>query len=134
MGAVLNIVLNVLLIPKYGATGSAWATVATEVGTMALTLSTGLRKLKLRLGLGKPLKTVVLAAAMTGLMILMRPLGLIPAGLLGVLFYVIGVLLARIVDRKELALLRRGDPGAPDTGMIAVHEPTLAAGAVNPTP
>lgn len=39
MGALLNICINFFLIPKYGATGAAWATVITEI---ALTTGCGL--------------------------------------------------------------------------------------------
>ena len=42
IGAIANIGLNVVLIPRYGALGSAWATVATEVLTMMLMLGTAL--------------------------------------------------------------------------------------------
>jgi O-antigen/teichoic acid export membrane protein len=107
LGAAANVALNVLLIPPYGAYGSAWATVATEVLTMMLMLGTGLRALRLRLAPGRMLRTLALAGAMTGLMILARPLGLVPAGLLGVLFYAGGLFVLRIVDRDELMSLRR---------------------------
>jgi O-antigen/teichoic acid export membrane protein len=134
-GAALNVVLNVILIPRYGALGSAWATVVTELGTMALMLTTSLRKLKLRISVWKPIKAAALAAAMTGLMILMRPLGLFPAGILGVLFYVGGLLVLRIVDRSELAVLKkRGEPSLVGPTTVAAHEATLAVGAVDPGP
>jgi O-antigen/teichoic acid export membrane protein len=107
VGAVANVILNVVLIPKYGAHGSAWATVVTEVLTMSLMLFTGLRKLKLRLRLGKISRTVLLAGAMTGAMALSAPLGLLPAGVIGALLYVAGLVGLRIVDRTELDLLLR---------------------------
>lgn len=112
IGAVANVVLNLVLIPSYGAYGSAWATVATEALTMVLMMSTALLSMRLRLGLGKMLRTVLLAAAMTGVMVLARPLGLLPAGSIGVLFYLAGLFALRIIDRNELRmLLRRGDAG-----------------------
>jgi O-antigen/teichoic acid export membrane protein len=107
VGAAANVILNVVLIPSYGAKGSAWATVATEVLTMSLMLFTGLKKLNLRLHLGKISRTVLLAAAMTGVMALSAPLGLLPAGAIGVLVYAAGLLGLRIVDRSELDLLLR---------------------------
>jgi O-antigen/teichoic acid export membrane protein len=106
VGAVANVVLNLVLIPSYGAYGSAWATVATEILTMALMLSTSLHKLRLRLSPWKLLRILALALAMTGLMILARPLGLFPAGVLGVLFYAGGLLATRIVNVNELRSLR----------------------------
>ncbi|HTW11298.1 MAG TPA: flippase, partial [Solirubrobacteraceae bacterium] len=48
LGALANVALNLVLIPSYGAFGSAWATVATEILTMVLMLGTSLRALRLR--------------------------------------------------------------------------------------
>jgi O-antigen/teichoic acid export membrane protein len=107
VGAVANVILNVALIPHYGAHGSAWATVATEVLTMSLMLVTGLKKLNLRLHLGKISRTILLATAMTGAMALSAPLGLLPAGAIGVLVYAAGLIGLRIVGRTELDLLLR---------------------------
>jgi O-antigen/teichoic acid export membrane protein len=106
VGAVANIALNVLLIPPYGAYGSAWATVATELLTMIPMLSTSLRTLRIRLVPWRMLRTLALAAAMTGVMVLARPLGLFPAGLIGVLFYAAGLLALRIVNWQELRAMR----------------------------
>ncbi len=106
IGAAMNVGLNLLLIPRYRVYGSAWATVATEVLTMVLMLGTSLHALKLRLLPWKLLRTVLLAVAMTGLMILARPLGLIPAALAGVVLYGAGLFLLRIVQADELRSLR----------------------------
>ena len=106
IGAVANVALNLVLIPPYGAHGSAWATVVTEVLTMVLMLGTSLRTLQLRLVPWRMLRTVALAAAMTGVMILLRPWGLLPAGAIGVLFYVVGLFVVRVVDRDELRAIR----------------------------
>jgi O-antigen/teichoic acid export membrane protein len=109
IGAVANVALNLALIPPYGAYGSAWATVATESVTMSLMLFTSLRAIRLRPHPAKILRAVVLAAGMTGTMLLARPLGLIPAGTIGVLVYAAGLFALRIVDRGELrALTGRG--------------------------
>jgi O-antigen/teichoic acid export membrane protein len=106
IGAAANVGLNVALIPRYGAYGSAWVTVATETLTMTLMLATSLRKLRLRLRIGRILRTLLLAAGMTGVMALTAFLGLIPAGLIGVLVYVGGLFALRIVNRDELRMLR----------------------------
>jgi PST family polysaccharide transporter len=110
LGALANVGLNLLLIPPYGAHGSAWATVATELLTMVLMLGTSLRALRLRLSIGKLLRTLALAGAMTAVMSLARPLGLLPAGLLGVLFYVAGLFALNIVNWSELRALRAQRP------------------------
>jgi O-antigen/teichoic acid export membrane protein len=107
LGMVVNLALNLVLIPRYGAYGSAWATVATEVLTMILMLSTTIRALRLRFSFGKIGRTLILAAAMTGLMALASPLGLFPAGAIGVLLYLGGLLTLRIVDPDELRMLSK---------------------------
>jgi len=115
IGAAANVALNVALIPTDGAHGSAWATVATEGLTMVLMLSTALRVLRLRLHLGKILRTLALAGAMTAAMALTKTLGLIPAGLIGVLVFIGGLFALRIINRDELrALTHRGDSRLPD--------------------
>jgi O-antigen/teichoic acid export membrane protein len=118
IGAVANVALNLALIPSYGAYGSAWATVATESVTMILTLLTGLRVIRLQLRPAKMLRAAALAAGMTGAMILAKPLGLIPAGTIGVLAYVGGLFALRIVNRDELrTLMGRGEA---DPDLLAV--------------
>ena len=106
VGAAANVGLNLALIPSHGAYGSAWATVATELLTMILMLGTSLHSLKLRLSPWRLLRTFALAAAMTGVMVLARPLGLIPAAILGTAFYGVGVFVARIVELDRLRALR----------------------------
>jgi PST family polysaccharide transporter len=106
IGATANVVLNLVLIPSYGAYGSAWATVATEILTMMLMLGTSLRVLRLRIAPWRLLRTLALASAMTGVMFLAAPLGLLPAGVIGVLFYVGGLFALRIVYLEELRALR----------------------------
>jgi O-antigen/teichoic acid export membrane protein len=108
IGAAANVVLNLVLIPRHGAFGSAWATVITEVLTMVLMLSTSLRALHLRVALGKLSRTVAVACAMTAVMFAARPLGLFPAGILGVLLYAGGLLGLRVFSWQELRALRSG--------------------------
>jgi hypothetical protein len=71
-------------------------------------LGTALKRLRLRISVGRIGRTLILAAAMTGAMALASPLGLIPSAALGVLFYAGGLFALRIVDRDELrTILRR---------------------------
>lgn len=114
IGAAANVALNLVLIPPHGAHGSAWATVATELLTMGLMMVTVLRAMHLRLRVGKILRTVVLAAAMTGVMILTAFLGLIPASLIGGLVYFGGLFALRIVNRGELRTLMGRDAAEPE--------------------
>lgn len=106
IGAAANIGLNVWLIPKYGALGSAWVTVVTEVLTMTLMLGTALVALRLRIRPWRLLATALVAAAMTGAMALAAPLGLVPAGLIGLVVYVAGLFALRVIDLDELRALR----------------------------
>jgi O-antigen/teichoic acid export membrane protein len=105
-GAVANVVLNLVLIPRYGALGSAWATVATEILTMLLMLGTCLRSLRLKIAPGKLIRTALVGAAMTGVMFLARPLGIFAAGTIGVLVYAGGLLSLRVASWQELRALR----------------------------
>jgi O-antigen/teichoic acid export membrane protein len=105
IGAGANVVLNLILIPSYGAHGSAWATVATELLTMLLMLSTALRRLRLAPAPWRLARTVLLAGAMTAVMLLSRGLGLLPAGILGVAFYAAGLFLLGIVRPSQLRAL-----------------------------
>lgn len=106
LGAAANIGLNVWLIPRYGALGSAWATVATEVLTMTLMLGTALLTLRLRVQPWRLLATVLVALAMTGVMELVAPLGWAIAAIVGVAVYVGGLFALRVVQPDELRSLR----------------------------
>jgi lipopolysaccharide exporter len=106
LGAAANIGLNVWLIPRYGALGSAWATVATEVLTMTLMLGTALLTLRLRVQPWRLLATVAVALAMTGVMELATPLGWVAAAVIGVLAYVGGLFALRVIRVDELRTLR----------------------------
>lgn len=110
VGAALNIGLNLAFIPAYGAYGSAWATVATEAVTMTFMLGQCLIVMRVRLRVWTLAKAFVLAEVMTLVMVLAKPLGLFPAGILGILVYVGGLFAARIVNLDELRALRRMAP------------------------
>lgn len=114
IGAAANIGLNVALIPRYGALGSAWATVVTEVLTMVLMLGTALVTLRLRVKPWRLLATLAVALAMTGVMELTKPLGWVAAAVIGVLAYVGGLFALRVVSLDELRALRASRSEAPD--------------------
>jgi hypothetical protein len=86
---------------------------------MTLMLGTSLRILRLRLRLGRILRTLVLAACMTAAMALTAFLGLIPAGAIGVLVYLGGLFALRIVNLQELRALRRPAEIAPDPASVS---------------
>lgn len=51
VGLVLNVALNVLLIPSYGIKAAAWVTFLTEVVVVSVTLATVLRRIEMSLSL-----------------------------------------------------------------------------------
>jgi len=106
IGAAANVGLNLVLIPQYGAFGSAWATLVTEVLTMMLLLGTGLRALHLRLSPRRMVRATLAAALMAGAMLLTRPLGLLPALSVGGLVYVGALFALRVVSIAEIRTLR----------------------------
>jgi O-antigen/teichoic acid export membrane protein len=116
IGAAANIALNLILIPSHGAEGSAWATVATEWLTMVLMLGTALLALRLPVTPWRILRVIAIAVAMVAVMELTAPLGLFPAGLIGLAVYVAGLFALRVVELDELRALRSG---APDDAAVA---------------
>jgi O-antigen/teichoic acid export membrane protein len=61
LGLVLNVALNVVLIPSYGIEAAAWVTLGTEVVVVALATAMVLRRIEMRLSLRR--LTLALAAA-----------------------------------------------------------------------
>ena len=102
---VVNVGLNLVLIPPYGALGSAWATVVTEVLTMALMFATCLWRMRLR----PPLRPILAALASAGLMALaiaaVQPLGLVPALVVGGAVYAAAILATGGIRLAELRAL-----------------------------
>jgi O-antigen/teichoic acid export membrane protein len=64
IAAVVNIVLNYLLIPRFGMYGAAWATVAGFLVIAAASYYCSQRVLPLRLGVGRVVKALVVAVGM----------------------------------------------------------------------
>jgi O-antigen/teichoic acid export membrane protein len=51
LGLVLNVALNLALIPKYGIEAAAWVTLGTEIVVVALSTAMVLRRIEMRLSL-----------------------------------------------------------------------------------
>ena len=73
---------------------------------MVLMLGTALVALRLRIAPWRMVRTVVVAAGMTGVMALASPLGLFPAAIVGGLVYVGGLFALRVISLDELRALR----------------------------
>jgi O-antigen/teichoic acid export membrane protein len=110
-GLVVNVALNIALIPEFGFMAAAWITLATEVLVMALTLSyvlgqTGVR-LRLRRMAATTLSAVVMGLACAALVA--AGLHVAVVGVVGLLVYAAALLVLRAVDLGEVRLLlRRG--------------------------
>ena len=107
IGALANVGLNFVLIPPYGAYGSATATLITELLTMALMLGTALRVLRMRLETGRFARVLGAAAGMLIVMLTLRPLGLFLALAGGTAAYAGLILALKVVRPEEIRALRR---------------------------
>jgi O-antigen/teichoic acid export membrane protein len=110
-GLVLNVALNLILIPPYGFMAAAWITLATETLVMALTLGYVLRETGVRLRLGRMVSTALSAAVMGGAVALLvaEDVNVVGAAAAGLVVYAAALVLLRAVDTGEVRLLlRRG--------------------------
>jgi O-antigen/teichoic acid export membrane protein len=109
-GLVVNLGLNLILLPRYGFLAAAWVTLATELAVVGLTWFGVLRALQFRPHLGRLLRVVVAAAAMTGVVLLLREAG---AGVIVLLLgaavsYPPFLIALRALDLRELREIRAG--------------------------
>ncbi len=115
-GALINVVLNLVLIPVAGATGAAVATVAAEVVVFAMNTGRLVRRL------GRPeletrrLAGVVAATAVMAVVVVLMPAGVSVWVRLGVAAaaYAVGAVAFGAVRRSDAALLRGARGGAQD--------------------
>jgi O-antigen/teichoic acid export membrane protein len=116
-GLLLNVPLNIVLIPEYGIEAAAWITLATEVVVVSLTLVTVLRKIEMRLSL-RHITLATLAATISGLVVW----GMDEAGV-GVILLLVAMaalyplllLATRALDLEQLRKLLR-ERNAAETG------------------
>jgi O-antigen/teichoic acid export membrane protein len=104
---VLNVVLNVILIPRYGFMAAAWTTLATELTVMSLTMRAVLRGLGMRPALGRLARIAAAAAAMGALVAGLREAGLPLGGLVaaGAASYLAGLVALRALTRADLRFI-----------------------------
>lgn len=102
---VVNLVLNVALIPRYGYDASAVATLASEaIGAFAL-LAIVRRALGVQPLAGALFKSPAAAVAMLGTAVVAQPLGVVAAAAASLAVYGVGVLALRVVRPVDLRLL-----------------------------
>lgn len=108
----VNVVLNLLLVPRYGFLAAAWVTVATEVVVLALTGRRVLRELAFRPPVGRLVRTLAAATLLAGGLWGAREAGApLAAGLaLAVVVYPALLLAAGALRVQELLSLLRRDP------------------------
>ncbi|MFC1951161.1 flippase [Chloroflexota bacterium] len=109
ISALLNIILNIVMIPHLGVVGAAIATLIAYGALGILTLLVSLRYIKFDLSISSQLKSVAAAAIMALCIWAIAPSGtvdVILTVLLGVLVYFATMVLFRGFSRREIALFK----------------------------
>jgi O-antigen/teichoic acid export membrane protein len=112
-GLVVNVGLNVVLIPPYGFLAAAWVSLVTEVVVIGLALHTCLSLIDLRLRFGRIIR-ILLTSGVGGLVALgAKELGwaLVPIGIAWLIGTALGWLVLRPWTREELRAVVRGRGG-----------------------
>lgn len=109
LGLLVNVVLNLILIPSSGITAAAWVTLATELVVVSLSMRAVLVKVGMRLA-WRRIATAAIAAAIAGVAVwVLREAGLgaVPLLLVMAAAYPVLLLSVRALDLDELRLLIR---------------------------
>ncbi len=103
-GALANVILNFLLIPRFGAEGAAIATIVAQtiVTTLLIIFSRSVARITLVSNLPKPL----IASAVMGLALVWSPFPIILNLFMGALIYLIIFSLLKGFHTEEIALLK----------------------------
>jgi O-antigen/teichoic acid export membrane protein len=109
VGLVVNVALNLVLIPEYGFMAAAWITLGTEALVMALTLTYVLRETGMRLNFRRMVATTVSATVMGVACAGLVAVGVhvVAVGLIGLVIYAAALLVLQAVDPGEIRLLLR---------------------------
>ena len=91
-GMVLNIGLNIVLIPKWHALGAAWASLITQGLTALVQLGMATKRYRLGSGLKEAFRIIGFAALVLGAVLALQQVGLPPLPRLGAMFAAAGVL------------------------------------------
>jgi O-antigen/teichoic acid export membrane protein len=109
-GLIVNVILNLALIPSYGFLAAAWITLGTETLVMALTMATVLRETRNRLAVGRMARAALAAAVMGGVVALLAEAGagIVALAVAAGALYAATVLVVRAFEVSDLrALLKR---------------------------
>lgn len=111
-----NVLLNVLLIPRFGILASAWITVVSEAIVLVLTYYYAQQGFKMHYKFGRILRIALSALCMGAVLWYMKDrtvivfgsfMGLMMLGVLAMLSYGLGLVIFRVVDKDILRLLKR---------------------------
>jgi O-antigen/teichoic acid export membrane protein len=112
VGLIVNVGLNLVLVPQYGYIAAAWITLLTNVIVVFPALYTVLRKLDMRIAVGRFLRTAVAATVGGVVVALLHSAGVPLAGLIAAMLicYPLALLAVRSLDVEELrgVLRQRG--------------------------
>jgi O-antigen/teichoic acid export membrane protein len=103
LALVLNIGLNLAWIPRLGAMGAAWATLATEGAYFAMTLAAMARSGNRGPAPGVLVRVFACCALFAGALFLARPLHVVLAGLVASVAYAAATLVLGVWDAPERA-------------------------------
>jgi O-antigen/teichoic acid export membrane protein len=112
IGLVINVALNLLLIPSHGFLASAWITLLTEVTVMSLSMRRVLQALRMRPRFARLARTALAALVMALAVWGARGAGVPLGGLVVVaaVCYVPGLMLLGVLKRDELRSVLRKEP------------------------
>jgi O-antigen/teichoic acid export membrane protein len=113
VGLVVNVGLNVILIPRYGYLAAAWITLLTNVVVIFPTMRSVLRRIDMRIAPGRLLRTAAAAASSGVLVAILQGAGAPFGALVGamVISYPLILLGVRAVDIGELRQVLRQRAG-----------------------
>ena len=104
IGLIVNVGLNLVLIPQYGYIAAAWTTLLTNVIVVFPALNSVLRKLDMGLSLGRLLRTAAAASVSGAVVAVLHNAGVSLGGLIGAMIvtYPLALLALRALDIGEL--------------------------------
>ena len=109
-GLVVNVVGNLILLPRYRYIAAAWITLVTEIVVIVPSATTAFRGMRMPLRLGR-LPRISVAAAVMGIVVWLLStagVGVSIAGLVGVPVYALTLYLVRALMPDERASSRHG--------------------------
>jgi O-antigen/teichoic acid export membrane protein len=112
IGLVVNAILNILLIPRYGFLAAAWITLLTEVVVMSLTMRTVLRRIEMRPRFNRILRALIAALTMGAVTWVAQRVGVPLYGLVIVaaLSYSALLLSLHVLSPTEIRAVLRKEP------------------------